>query len=371
MSQNLTAKQRAIAFQHWSSLIMREGRDLDSLERISGRALHDRDVQADAQLQTMVQAELERRRAELRREQQNEQQSQRSYKPPSKYRAATPRRDDPGWRRSPDFAPDFRPEARPTPPEPAPPPPAPDQVALRQLVEDLGDALRGGDEDAARVTWEQMRALHEKSGAVVSARDLERYKQRIEKLRARLEEFRGQIDTMAKDAIAAARRGDAEAAASLMRRLSAIHVAHPRLLDEPGLEKIRQEIVGANEGHEDRLTTRRLLERERAVAAKMKRLAAAVNAFHRVVCTAPETNAEFRRAEEVYLQALHDVRLHEENWLAEFVLELADVLAKWSVTPPGAEQQIDRFLEKVRVGIDLIHKEMREIGRKRGRAEEP
>ena len=107
MSQNLTAKQRAIAFQHWSSLIMREGRDLDSLERISGQALHDRDVQADAQLQTMVQAELERRRAELRREQQNEQQSQCSYKPPSKYRAATPRRDDPGWRRSPDFAPEF------------------------------------------------------------------------------------------------------------------------------------------------------------------------------------------------------------------------------------------------------------------------
>ena len=68
---------------------------------------------------------------------------------------------------------------------------------------------------------------------------------------------------------------------------------------------------------------------------------------------------------------MHDVRLHEENRLAESVLELADVLAEWSVPPPGAEQQIDRFLEKVRVGINLIHKEMREIGRKRGRAEEP
>jgi hypothetical protein len=79
----------------------------------------------------------------------------------------------------------------------------------------------------------------------------------------------------------------------------------------------------------------------------------------------PETSAEFRRAEEVYLQVLHEVRLHEEAWLAEFVLELADVLAEWSVPPPGAEQQIDRFLEKVRAGIERIHKKMGEIDSER------
>jgi hypothetical protein len=365
MSQDLTAKQRAAAFQHWCSQIMREGRDLDSLARISARALQDRDIRADAQLEGMVRAELDRRRAELQREQQREQQGQPSSKPPPKYRAATPRRDESGWRTSPDFAPEFRPEARPAPPEPTPAPPDADRVAFRQLVEDLGEALKGGDEDAARATLEQMRTLHEKTGGAVSASDLERYEQRIEKLRARLEEFRGQIDTMAQDALAAARRGDAEAAASLMRRLSAIHVVHPRLLDEPGLERIRRDIVVANEGHEDGLTTDRLIERERAVAAKMKRLAAAVNDFHHIVCTVPETSAEFRRAEEVYLQALHEARLDEEDWLAEFVLELADVLAEWSVPPPGAEQQIDRFLEKVRVGIELIHKKIGEIDSER------
>jgi hypothetical protein len=368
MSQDLTAKQRDVVLQQWRSLIMREGRDLDSLERVSARALQDRDVRADAQLQSMVQAELERRRAELQREQQSEQRGQPSSKPPVKYRAATPRRDDPGWRTSPDFTPEFRPKARPTPP-PTPPPPDPDQVAFHQLVEDLGEALKGGDEDAARTVCTQLRTLHGRRSEIVSAADLERYEQRIEKLRARLEEFRGQIDTMAQDAITAARRGDAEAAAQLMRRLSAIHAAHPRLLDEPGLERIRQEIVGANEGHEDHLTTRRLIERERAVAAKMKRLAAAVNDFYRIVCTVPDTSAEFRRAEEVYLQALQEVRLHEEDWLAEFVLEFADVLAEWGVPPPGAEQQIDRFLEKVRVGIERIHKKMGEIDSKRGAVE--
>jgi hypothetical protein len=367
MPEDLTAKQRETALQQWRSLIMREGRDLDSLERIRARALQDRDIRADAQLQSMVQAELERRRAELQREQQSEQRGQPSSKPPPEYRSSASRRDESGWRTSPDVYPEYRPGARPTP-SVVPPAPDPDWVALRKLVVDLSEALKSGDEDAARTVCTQLRTLHGRRSEIVSAADLERYEQRIEKLRARLEEFRGQIDTMVREALAAARRGDAEAAAKLMRRLSAIHVAHPRLLDKPGLERIRQDIAGANEGHEDRLTTRRLIECERAVAAKMKRLAAAVNDFHCIVCTVPETSAEFRRAEEVYLQVLQEVRLHEEDWLAEFVLEFADMLAEWSVPPPGAEQQIDRFLEKVRVGIERIHKKMGEIDSERGSA---
>ncbi len=369
MPEDLTPKQRDTVLQQWRSLIVREGRDLDSLERISSRALQDRDIRADAQLQSMVQAELNRRRAELQREQQSEQRAQPSSKPPPKYRPSASRRDDPGWRTSPDFASEFQPAARPAPPDPTPPAPDPDWVALRKLVVDLSEALKSGDEAAARTVCAQLRTLHGRRSEIVSAADLERYEQRIEKLRARLEEFRGQIDTMARDALAAARRGDAEATVKLMRRLSAIHVAHPRLLDEPGLERIRQDIVVANEGHEDGLTTRGLIERERAVTAKMKRLAAAVNAFHRIVCTVPETSAEFRRAEEVYLQVLQEVRLHEEDWLAEFVLEVADVLAEWSVPPPGAAPQIDRFLEKVRVGIERIHKKMGEIDSERGGVE--
>ena len=81
MSRNLTGKQRDVALQKWRSLIMRECRDLSSLERIRARALQDRNVQADAQLQSMVQAELDRRRAELQQKQQSEQQGQPSSKP--------------------------------------------------------------------------------------------------------------------------------------------------------------------------------------------------------------------------------------------------------------------------------------------------
>ncbi len=60
---------------------------------------------------------------------------------------------------------------------------------------------------------------------------------------------------------------------------------------------------------------------------------------------------------------LREVRLHEQDWLTDFVLELGDVLAKWSTPPAGAEQQIDRFLEKLRKSLRRIHKQMGEIDR--------
>jgi len=41
------------------------------------------------------------------------------------------------------------------------------------------------------------------------------------------------------------------------------------------------------------------------------------------------------------------------------------VLARWNVPPRGAEQQIDRFLEKVRVSLRRIHAKMREIDARR------
>ena len=368
MPEALTPKQRSAAAQQWRSLIMRECRDLGSLERIRARALRDHDVQSDAELRGTVQSDLDRRRAELQREEQEERDRQRSSKPPAKSRPAASRPYDSGGRANRDFASDFESKAPPsasTSPRPSPPPPDPDREAARKLVADLIAAMKSGDEDTARTVCARLRTLHGRRSEVVSAADLDQYDQRIEKLRARLEQFRGQIDTMARAAVVAARGGDAEAAVNLMRRLSAIHVAHPRLLDEPGLEQIRRDIVAANEGHEDGLTSRRLLEREAAVSAKVKRLTKAVHDFHGIVCTVPETSREFRRAEAVYQQVLQEVRLHEEGWLAEYVLEIADVLAEWSVPPRGAEKRIDRFHEKVRLGIEQIHKKMDQIDSKR------
>ncbi len=87
--------------------------------------------------------------------------------------------------------------------------------------------------------------------------------------------------------------------------------------------------------------------------------------FHAAVFGHPESRAEFRRAARVYLRGLRETRVHEKDWLAEFVLELGDVLAKWNVPPRGAEQQIDRFLERVRQALQGIHAKMSDIDSKR------
>jgi multidrug efflux pump subunit AcrA (membrane-fusion protein) len=109
------------------------------------------------------------------------------------------------------------------------------------------------------------------------------------------------------------------------------------------LEKARRDVAQASEGHDDRQITRELVQRERDVTAEMKQLAEAVSAYHRALFHQPEDLVERRRAARRYLRVLREVRLHEKDWLTDFVLELGDVLANWSTPPAGAEQQIDRF----------------------------
>jgi hypothetical protein len=93
--------------------------------------------------------------------------------------------------------------------------------------------------------------------------------------------------------------------------VTAIHVPHPRLLDEARLDEIRAEIVHANEEHDDGLAARQLVKREQAVAAEIRKIAGAVHEFHRVVCEVPDSSAEFRSAEAAYLRTLQEVRAHD------------------------------------------------------------
>lgn len=361
MSQDLTAKQRAAALQHWCSLIMRECRDLAALERLRARAQQDRDVRADPQLQAMVQAEFERRKADLQREAQREQgERQRTVSPPRHYSETSRVRDD-------GLAPFLdelnRETALPPTAPPQPPPADPDRLAYRELSEAFDATFKTGDGRAAGAVCAELKLLHERRADVVSAADLDKYGERVRKLNEQNEEHRRQIAVLAEQAQTAAQRGNAPKAVKLLRRLTAIHATHPHLLDERGLEEARDHVAQASEGHDDRVITRELVQRERAVTTEMKQLGQAVSAYHRAIFHQPEDPVERRRAARLYLRVLREVRLHEKDWLTDFVLELGDVLAKWSVPPTGAKQQIDRFLEKLRVSLRRIHRQMGEIDR--------
>ncbi len=355
----MTAKERDAVFQHWRSVILRETRDLASLERVGARALQDREVRAEATLESLIRAELEERRAEIEREQQSVESTNRQSRP------AVRRSDYVGWRTTAPVGREPGPESRSAPPPPVPPP-APAQVAFDRLAQTLSGWLMRGDEDEARAVYEQMRVLQEESCGVIPAGALLPYEDKVAKLRTRLGQFRVQIAALVQQAIAASQHGDEQAAATLLRRLAAIHVTYPHLLDEARLDEIRAEIIHANEEHDDGLTARQLVERERAVTVEIRKIAGAVHEFHRVVCEVPDSSAEFRSAEAAYLRTLQEVRAHDPEWLAGFVLELADLLAEWTEPPLRAAKRIDRFLESIRLGLKRIHVEMGKIDTRRG-----
>jgi hypothetical protein len=373
MTEALTAKQRDTIFRHWSSQMAQEGRDMAGLERVGARALQDRQVHADAPLQNMIRFELDRLRAELKRETQRqvrvEQQSRTTPTPGPRYHGS-PSPGDASASLTGDFgaAVVSFPSPASTAPAPASPVPDPDQAELSLAAERLGTALRGGDEDGAREACADIRALHERRGDVVSAGYLEKCEQSVSSLRTQLIEHHRRIAAIAAEAVARAQDGDAASVARLIRRLNAIHAAHPRLLDDAEYEQMRLDVAQASEVREDRATTRNLMDRQRAVAGEMKRLAGAVFEFHAAIFGRPTSRAEFRRVARVYLRVLRQTHLHEKNWLAEFVLELGDVLANWNVPPPGAEQQIDLFLERLRKALQRIHAKMSDIEAKRDEA---
>ncbi len=333
----MNTKQRDVVFQRWRSVIHHESRDLASLKQIGARALSDPDVRDDATLQSLIRAELEQRRAEFELEQQTQEPS--------------------------TAAPESRPDSRPAPPEEV-------RAAFDRLAQTLGECLERGDEDQTRAVWGQMRAFQEENCGVIPAAALEQYERLVRKLRTHLEHLRDQIMALTQQAVAASRRGDEQAVAQSMRRLLSIHAAHPRLLDESGLDGIRDNIIQAADEHQEhQLTARKLVERGRAVAAEVKRLAAVVHEFHRVARSAPHTSEEFRGAEAAYLRAIQEVRVHDTEWFVGFVLELGGLLAEWTIPPLGAKDQIDRFLDRISAGLNNIRAEMRGIDAEQDQAE--
>jgi len=333
----MNTKQRDVVFQRWSGAIQREARDLPSLQEVGRRALADPDVRGDSTLESMIETELQNRRAQL-------EQDLKDKEPPAAQ--AEPRIT-----------------SRSEPPKPVPTTtPEQDVENFNRLVRTLSTSLERGDEKETGAIFAKMQALQERRPEVIPAPVIEDYAQRVEKLRVHIKQLTDEIVALAERAVLASRNGKEQDLARSMRRLTAIHAAHPRLLDEAGLEDVRREIAdAADERREHNLTTKKLLERERAITAEIKVLAAAVHEFHRVACTVPDTSKEFRKAEATYLRTIQKVRTYDAGWFSGVVLELADLLAEWSVPPLGAEGQIDRFLDSIDAGLDRIRAEMREI----------
>ncbi|GJM24442.1 MAG: hypothetical protein DHS20C16_08570 [Phycisphaerae bacterium] len=333
----MSDKKSDIIYQHWTRLIQYESRDLTSLDLNATRALADREVRGNPSLEGMIRAAIQKRRSDIERE-----------------IAAT---------RSQAASVDSKTEEIPLPSTPSPAmPPEKVRETVKQLARALSTSLPLGDENTAQATLAKILSLHKQNPGVIPISKIAEYEQSLGKLRTHLQKLRDQVVELTRRTVSASKRGKADELAKSLRRLDAIHIAYPDLLDEARINEIRVAALHAtNERHQHRRTTRELLDRERAIASAITKIAVTVSDFRRAAREFPDSAAEYREAEAKYILATQEMRRYDTEWFSGIVLELADLLAEWTIPPPAAADQIDRFLEGINKGLGDIRVEIREI----------
>lgn len=336
----MNTKQRDVVFQKWLGSIVREARDLASLEQIAARAMSDREVSDDAELQGMISSEVARRRQQLEQDLQDD----------ANVRAASP-----------------KPTSRSDVPEPARmTSPKQDREEFGALVAAFREAVEDLDVDAAEGAVRRMRDIAERRAEDVDGSALDEAEVDLGGLRTRMRQIAEHIEARIDRAIAAAKKGDEEALAAAMKRLAAIHVAHPCVLTEEALDEVRTRVAAAAYERTQHLaTTKKLLDRERAITRELGEIGRVIRAFHRVARTAPPESDAWRAARAKYLKAIGSLALYDNEWFTGVVLEMADVLAEWSAAPAAAEDHIDRFLDGIRSGLSTLRRETDEFDAER------
>jgi hypothetical protein len=331
----MNVKKREAIFQQWRSQILREARDFASLADVGQRALSDAEVIADPVIEGMIRAEIEERRSEFTLEDK------------MRDTPVVPRRTRDATLVSSSQA--------------AQPPPLDWKAAFDAQARTAAASIEHGDEPQAAFAVNRLCELQREHSEFISVESVESYVERLKRLRHRLAHLEGQIDGLLHQALSAARRGDDQQVSQCTRRLSSLHAAHPRLLPRERLDVIREQIIQASDVREHREAAHRLVERERAVAAEIKKLADSVHQFHLTARSVPHDRDEYHRAEAAYLRVVREVRAHDREWLSGYILELADLLAAWGDPPPEAEANVDRFLRGVRASLHHIQEEIHEI----------
>ncbi len=336
--QRSNAKHRDAIFSRLTARILRETRDEPSLIQSTERARHDPEVQGDPVLFSMLQAYQAERQAELRSAQAERERDEARF-----------RTDIPTQPENAEVSEDVLRSCA-----------VADHARLAQSFRHHVAHL---NELEARDTYARLCSLIDENAKYLPGASTVEYAQVLQRLASRRQEFQQHVDDVAKRIVRAASEGETPRVARLMHRLASIHATHPRLLSEDRLQELREEIVDASETREHRAAALALVERERAVAAEIRHLSRAVHDFHKTAAREPHDSDAYHAAEQAYHQAVHEVETHDKEWLAGFVLELADLLYEWHEPPPETDGQIDRFLQSVRSSLAHVREEIRAIER--------
>jgi len=333
------AKRREAVFQQRCSEIMRETRNLESLSYAAARALGHPEVQADPVLYAMLRAFISEREAEIR----------------SRAQVPGTAEDEeaevhPAARKVPEFRLPLRERV---------------QGTLTKLRLDLEGHLTNYNEAGAEDVLVRIRDLRKRYPGHVELEVVERCEEQLKRVGEKRDLFRTQLTELVQQASEAIQGGNQKTGAWVLRRLSAIHTLLPAVLPEDLLKTLREGILRSGERQERHEAARNLVAREQVVGGEIKRLGAIIHRYHKLSQTDSVDRGVLRRAEEEYRRAVEEVRSHNDDWLADLMIELDCLLEDLHGPRDRAEAQVDKFVNNVRLALHHMREEIELIQKAR------
>lgn len=341
-------RHREAVAQQLSAEILREAHDLATLEVVMRRVLTRPDVRQDQQLEAIMRAFGGQCRAEIdgrmARQRDNGNSARSASAPP---RSAFPQ----------NFVPASPATAL-----------SEHELAVRgfeRLRRILDEKLLNFDIDAAQRLLGQIVEFQSQHISSISGAAVERCRHDLMRATERRAQFLADVELIASSAVRAARSGQMDEAAKALKRLSSIRASRPSLLSEDRIEEIRKSIEGASDYFEHREANRALVARERAVTDELQKLAAIVHDFHMLSRDIPIGDPRYVEAERAYLAAVREVRHHDQEWLADLMIELDELVNEVHDDTGRAAAQTTRFLHSIKASIAGLVKEIRTIAAER------
>ncbi|MBI5765394.1 MAG: hypothetical protein HZA51_17940 [Planctomycetes bacterium] len=312
---------------------MREGSNHSSFTRVKAKVLADRDVRGDSTLQSMVKTYIAEREAVFR--------TMHAVKPVTKSRPAS-------------VSVEHRPQV--TPVEAAR---HEQRYQAEFLLGQFREKIRHYYESEASILLDRLRRINADQPELISAETVATCDGMLRRMSQRRTHFLQHVTEVADRAVAAAGRGAHDMAARALRRLTLIHLAHREWLPDATFESVRDRIIHARDHRDEQLSAQKIVERERTIAAELKGLSERLHRFHSIAFTTPHDTAAYRDAEADYRAAVADVTHHDAEWLDSVIFELVELLNELHDPPPEkADQQVNRFLDRVRAAIQTLRREV-------------
>lgn len=335
------AKRREAIYQQRCAEIMREMRDLESLSYAASRALGHPEVHGDPVLFNKLRAFIAEREAEIRA---------RAHLPGA---AEEDEDESPAPARKPEYKAPLRERV---------------QTALSRLRFELEGHLTTYNEAGAREVVARIGDLRRRYPGHVDQEVVEQCEQQAKRLTEHRDTFRAQLAEFAHKATDAAQQGDQKTSSWVVRRLNAIHTLLPAVLSRERFEEFRDEILYSSEKQERHEVLRELVAREQAVGAEVKQLGAIIHRYRRLSEKGSPDASVMQRAEQEYRHAVEEVRSHDDEWLADLIIELDCLLQDLHGPRERAETQVDAFVNNVRTAVRQMRQEIEIIQKERSKS---